>query len=311
MPEQIPSTQPAALTPSASHIAVSAPTITAEASNFRGTAGINLHETRWYPVGEPRGCLVIVHGLKDYGARYGDLASTLAAGGIVTHATDLRGHGKSEGDRVWVNAFEDYLADLELSVQRARDSYPGVPLFLFGHSMGATIAALFTITRKPNLAGLILSAGSLKPAATLTLAQLAKAMELSVLSPRRKTLELKDELFSRDKAVVMRMKLDPMIDGGAGPARTAAELIAARERLQPREGEITAPLLVLHGSADQICNIEGSRELVERAGSTDKNLIVYDGFYHDLLHDLDHEVVLADIVKWIEARAAPRIPLAA
>lgn len=293
------------------HLPLPPPAITAEGSLFPAAGGVRLFEARWRPAGEPRACLVLVHGLKDYGGRYGELASALAAHGVVTHATDLRGHGKSEGERVWVDSFEEYLADLDLSVQRARDTYPEKPIFLFGHSMGGTIVTLFAITRKPNLQGLITSAGSLKPGAGLTLAKVLEAKERSFLSPKAKTLELNDALFSRDPKVVAGMAKDPMIEDGAGPARTAAELIAARERLQPREGEIRAPLLVLHGTADAVCNPDGSRELVQRAGSVDKTLIMYDGFYHDLLHDTDHAVVLADIVKWIDARAAPRIALAA
>jgi len=302
-------TPPVATAPAT--IPVALPQVTSEGTYFPAAGGVNLYETRWRPQGTPRACLVIAHGLKDYGERYGELATALAANGVVTHATDLRGHGRSEGDRVWVNAFEEYLADLDLSMQRARDTYPDRPIFLLGHSMGATIVTLFAITRKPNLQGLITSAGSLKPGSGLTLEKVLEARALSFLDPHSGTLYLDDSWFSRDPSVVAGMKADPMIHDGPGPARTAAELIGARERLQPREGEVRAPLLVLHGSADKVCNPDGSREFVERAGSVDKTLVIYDGFYHDLLHDLSRDVVVADIVKWIEARVAAKVPVAA
>jgi acylglycerol lipase len=313
VPETVPApTAPVPAGPSAAtHLPLSPPWITPEGSWFDAVGGLQLYEARWRPAGDPRACLVVVHGLKDHGARYGELASALAARGIVTLATDLRGHGKSGGDRVWVDSFDDYLADLDLSMQRARDTYPDRPIFLFGHSMGGTIATLFAITRKPNLQGLIISAGSLKPAASLTLPKVLEAKERSVFAPHVLTFALDDSLFSRDPAVVAGMATDPMIEDGAAPARTAAELIAARERLQPREGEVRAPLLVLHGSDDKVCNPDGSKEFVRRAGSQDRTLIVYDGFYHDLLHEPDHSGVLADIVNWIDARVAPRIATAA
>jgi acylglycerol lipase len=282
---------------------MAAPNIVSHGSSFPGTWGVQLFEARWKPKGKARACLVLVHGLKDYGARYGELASALAARGIATHATDLRGHGKSDGDRVWVRAFEDYLADLDISIERAREAYPGKPIFLFGHSMGGTIVTLYTITRKPDLQGLITSAGSLKPGAKLTPAKVREAKRLSRLAPRRRTMNLQDDLFSRDPAVVAGMATDRMMEDGAGPARTAAELIEARETLQPREGEVTAPLLVLHGSADKVCNPDGSREFVANASSKDKTLRIYKGFYHDLLHEPHHARVLSDIVGWVASRA--------
>lgn len=281
-----------------------APRISPNRRSFTGTAGVKLSEARWRPKGEARACLVLVHGLKDYGGRYGELASALAADGVATHATDLRGHGQSKGERVWVRSFNDYLADLDLSVKRARETYPGKPIFLFGHSMGGTIVTLYTITRRPDLQGLIISAGSLKPGAALTPDLVRKAKRLSKQFPRRRTLKLNDDLFSRDRAVVARMKTDPMMDDRDGPARTAGELIQARETLQPQEGAVTVPLLVLHGSGDQVCNPDGSRELVANASSTDKTLKMYDGFYHDLLHEPDHSEVLSDIVSWVAARPA-------
>ena len=283
--------------------AMMAPQVTTEESTFKGTGGVRLFEARWRPARPARACLVLVHGLKDYGARYAELATALAAVGIATHATDLRGHGRSGGERVWVNSFEEYLEDLDLSLERARATYPGKPIFLFGHSMGGTIVTLYTITRKPKLHGLITSAGSLKPGAGLTPAQARHAKALSLLTPHLATLKLNDELFSRDPKVVAGMATDRWMEDGPGPARTAGELIQARETLQPREGELTVPLLVLHGSADRVCNPDGSRELVDNASSKDKTLKIYNGFYHDLLHEPGHARVLDDVVGWINSRA--------
>jgi alpha-beta hydrolase superfamily lysophospholipase len=99
------------------------------------------------------------------------------------------------------------------------------------------------------------------------------------------------------------MRTDPMVDERPGPARTEGELIKAREALQRGEEGVLAPLLVLHGSADKVSNPEGSREFYAKAGSADKTLKIYDGFYHDLLHEPDRADVLADIVGWVDSRA--------
>ena len=63
---------------------------------------------------------------------------------------------------------------------------------------------------------------------------------------------------------------------------------------------ITLPLLVLHGSADRLADPEGSKSLYERAQSTDKTLKLYEGLYHEVMNEPEKEMVLGDIVAWME-----------
>src|SRR6478735_7665524 len=101
---------------------------------FEGKGGVKLLSQSWRPAGEPRAVLVVVHGLKDYSDRYAEFAAVLVQRGYAVHALDLRGHGDSEGARVWVDDFGDYLADLEVFLARVRTAEPGKKVFLFGHS---------------------------------------------------------------------------------------------------------------------------------------------------------------------------------
>ena len=116
----------------------------------------------WRPKGETKGTLIVVHGLKDYSDRYSELAFAAVARGYAVHAFDLRGHGDSQGDRVWVDRFGDYVSDLSQFVARVQKDEPGKPLLLLGHSIGGAIVTLYTETEKPKLAGLITSAAALE-----------------------------------------------------------------------------------------------------------------------------------------------------
>ncbi|HVY61070.1 MAG TPA: lysophospholipase [Planctomycetota bacterium] len=255
---------------------------------------------------EQAAALVVVHGLKDHSSRYADLAKALVARGFAVHAFDLRGHGRSGGDRVWVDDFSQYLDDLDVFLARVRAAEPGRPIFLMGHSMGGAIVALYAIEKQPAIAGLVLSAPAIR--LDVLAPTRASAHAASTLTPRLAIMSLDDDRFSRDAAVVKAMREDPLVYDDNGPARTAGELLNAISEIQDRMEELRAPLLILHGTADEITSPEGSRELARRAGSTDKTLDLYDGYYHDLLHEPapDRARVLADLTAWLVARTGKK-----
>ena len=113
---------------------------------------------------------------------------------------------------------------------------------------------------------------------------------------------LHNEIFSRDPQVVEAMNNDPLIKGESEPTQTAKVMIDAATRLHREFPLIKLPVLILHGTENKATNPSGSQFFYENAGSTDKTLKLYEGHYHDLLNDLDKEIVMADINDWIDAR---------
>ena len=273
-----------------------------ETGFFTGAGGLQIFEQSWHPAGAPRGVLIVVHGLLDHGSRYAAFAEELVGRGFAVYALDLRGHAHSEGGRVWVKHFDEYLEDLDVLLARVRAAEPGRPVFLFGHSMGGAIVTLFTVTRKPDVAGVVLSGAALGIDAPGV--QLFGLKVIAALAPHAGALKLKLKDFSRDPAVVAACEADPLVWHKATPARTAKELVKAVRRIEKSMEDVTVPLLVLHGTADAVTPPRGSKALFDRARSVDKALKLYGDFFHDLLHEPDHARVSADIAAWLEAHAA-------
>ncbi len=260
----------------------------------------------WRPATPPRAVVVVVHGLKDHSSRYAAFARGLVGKGFAVHAFDLRGHGRSGGRPVRVDTFADYTGDLDVFVRGVKEKNPGIPLFLYGHSMGGAVALTTLLDQAPPVDGLILSAAALKPGADVNPALIAVTAQLGRFLPDLPVLNLDDAAFTRDGAQMQQDAADVLIHRNPGPARTAAELLATMERNQQRFEKVSLPILVLHGTADRLTNPEGSKEFHARAASTDKTLKVYPDFFHDLLHEptAARATVVADVTAWLEAHLA-------
>jgi acylglycerol lipase len=271
---------------------------------FTGAGGVMLYSQQVAPSSiEPRAVLVIEHGLLDHGDRYLFFAQDLARRGILVAMADLRGHGRSAGNRVTIGDFEDYVRDLDTFVTRVRALAPDKPLFVLGHSMGGAIATLWAITRQPRIAGLILSAPALQLDAPPV--QVALIRTIASVDPDAAMFGLDESAFSHDPDVVRDMRADRLVYHRAAAIGTAAQIAAALHRIWAGVDRLKVPLLVLHGTADKVTAPSGSRDLVEQAtSSADRTLKLYDGAYHDLLHDRDAVAVAADINDWMDARAA-------
>lgn len=269
--------------------------MTNETAFFKTPGGLKLFEQRWLPAGRPRGVLAIVHGYAEHSGRYQWTAAGLTARGYAVEALDLRGHGRSEGERVFVNTFEEYLDDVERFLDRVRSRHPGVPLFLLGHSMGGGIVTSFVIARKPALAGVLLSGSAL----------LTPRPAPDPSAPPRPPGPLPATAISRDPAVVAAYENDPLVYRGAPRTDRASAWDDAFRLVQTGMESIDLPILIMHGTADLLTPAEGSRRLFERVSSKDKSLKLYEGLYHEILNEPEKEQVIADILAWLDARTTP------
>lgn len=271
---------------------------------FDGLGNTRLFRQRWLSSGDIKAVVIIVHGLFEHSGRYAWFAEQLAAHGFAVCAFDQRGHGKSEGLRGYVNRFTDFQHDLDVFCKATCMEFPGKQVFLFGHSVGGTIVTGYAVDHQDRLTGLIFSAATTVPGTSITRLSVAAARVLSAIIPKMGITDFDASAISRDKSVVEAYVSDPLVYCGKIRARLGAELINAIEKSLPaRMPSIKLPALIMHGSEDRLSNIQGSRFLYDSIGSRDKDIKYYDGFHHEILNEPGREMILADILTWLDSHA--------
>lgn len=265
--------------------------------------GLDLFTQSWTPEGNTRAHLLIVHGYAEYSSRYRHVAEFFNGEGIAVHTFDLRGHGKSGGKTGYVERFELYLKDLTAVLDRLKVRAKKQPVFLFGHSMGGAIVALYVITRQPKkLNGVLLSGAALKVSEDISPLLQRVSGVVGEWLPKVKTVKLDSKAVSRDPAVVEAYENDPLVNTDPVYARTGAELIRASKRIYANMEKFKLPVLIMHGTADRLTDMEGSKELERRAGTEDKRLELYNELYHELVNEPEQKQVMGDMLEWMEAR---------
>ena len=265
---------------------------------FDSVGGLKIFLRSWRPDGKPRAIVVICHGVNSHGGQYTWVAEQFVKSGFVVYALDLRGRGKSEGERFYVENVAEYVSDVAGMVKIAKSQDAGLPVFLLGHSAGGVVSGVYTLDNQKELAGFICESFAFQvPAPGFALAAIKG---LSHIAPRLPVLKLKNEDFSRDPKAVEKLNSDPLIAHEVQPAVTVAALLRADERLRQEFPLMTLPVLIMHGTDDHATVCHGSEFFFETVGSKDKTLKLYEGHYHDLLNDIGKEEVFADIKAWID-----------
>ncbi len=270
---------------------------------FKGVRDTRIYSQSWLPEGEPKAILLIVHGLAEHSGRYMNVVNHFVSLGYAVHGFDHLGHGKSDGTRVYVERFEDYTDTLNIYFNRIRSDKP---VFLVGHSMGGLIGAVYLLHHQTELTGAVLSGPAVKVPDKITPTLLFAGKMLSALMPKFGLLGLEAEGVCRDPAVVRAYISDPLVHRGKATARLAAEMLKAMQVVGAQANTITLPIMIVQGSADRLVDPAGARMLYDTVSSADKEIRIYEGFYHEVFNEPEHEKVLRDVERWIEAHLDTR-----
>ena len=268
--------------------------------NLKGSSGLKLHIRSWPATGNARAVVVMCHGVNSHGGQYLWSGEQFAKAGFAAYALDLRGRGKSEGERLYVDTVAEYVDDVAATIELAKSRNPGLPVFLLGHSAGGVVSATYTLDNQKELAGFICESFAFQVYAPGF--ALAAIKGLSHIAPRLPVLKLPLEAFTRDSAALAALKADPLIANENQPAATVAALVRADERLMEEFPNIRIPVFIMHGTADKATVPAGSQVFFDTVGAKDKTLKLYKDHFHDLLNDTGKELVMADIVAWIDKR---------
>jgi alpha-beta hydrolase superfamily lysophospholipase len=167
--------------------------------------------------------------------------------------------------------------------------------------MGGLISALYLLDHQAEFTGAVLSGPAVKTAGKVSPAVAFAGKVVSVVLPKFGVMALEADGVSRDPAVVQAYRNDPLVYTGKMTARWGAESLKAMRRIIAEAGRITLPILILQGSADKVIDPDGAKILYAAISSSDKTIKIYDGFYHEVFNEPEHDQVLRDVETWLEA----------
>ncbi|HVQ49541.1 MAG TPA: lysophospholipase [Mycobacterium sp.] len=270
--------------------------------SFDGVGGVRIVYDVWTPDTDPRGVVVLAHGLGEHARRYDHVAQRFGESGLITYALDHRGHGRSGGKRVYLRDISEYTDDFHTLVGIAAGDHPGLKLVVLGHSMGGAIVFTYGVEHPDDYTAMVLSGPVVATQDAVSPVKMFVAKMLGKIAPGLPVEELPADAVSRDPEVVAAYIADPLVHHGKIPAGIARAFLGIAETMPQRAGALTAPLLVVHGEQDKLVPADGSRHLVECVGSTDVHLKVYPELYHEVFNEPERAVVLDDVASWIEVR---------
>ncbi len=268
-------------------------------TQWQACDGTQMHAVRWTPDSEPKMVVFLIHGLGEHSGRYASMAQYYACFGIEVGSFDLRGHGKSDGQRGHCDDFQQLIRDIDRFLNQGSSIDIAKPRFIYGHSLGATLAIKYALSHPGKYNGVILSAPMLKPAFELPKWKMVLGRAMQSLWP---TLSLSNEVdinaLSRDKAVLIKNQEDPLIHDRIS-VKLGMQVLEAGEQLLEEASLVDFPLLMMHGDADDLTCHKASRAFSECAGEQ-STLKIWDGFYHELHHEPEKKDVYNYCIDWMK-----------
>jgi alpha-beta hydrolase superfamily lysophospholipase len=254
----------------------------------------------WRPDGLVRGVIVIAHGMGEHSGRYAGLAEFFAAKGFATLANDHHGHGKTTGKKGHVRSFGLFHDELDAMTEEARRRCPDVPLVLWGHSLGGSIALTYVIQRRPTaFRAVVATSSAIKLAfepAKLLVAIGKLTRKIAPGFTQHNQLNAAD--LSHDPEVVRDYKEDPLVHAYVS-SELGLSTLENGEALYSFTGDFGLPLLLMHGTEDRITSFRGS-EMFARQAKGDISYKPWEGLFHETHNEPQREEVLQFAADWLE-----------
>jgi acylglycerol lipase len=272
--------------------------------SWKSKDGLDLFGCAWEPGGrKPKAVICHVHGLGEHSGRYVHVAQAFTKAGYAMLSFDLRGHGRSGGARGHIPSFDAFMDDIDLLFEQARSRYPGLPMLLYGHSLGGILVLNYGLRRKPGVKGVIATGSGLHTALEQQPIKMVLAKVLGALIPTRvMSSGLDAKMLSRDPSIVERYVNDPLVHDKV-TLGFGRNMIGATRYALDRAAGFALPLLLIHGKEDKIAfpssSIEFAAPLKEKC-----TLMLWDGLYHEVHNEPEKAEVLDAMTIWMDARLA-------
>ena len=266
---------------------------------WKNPSGISIFAQGWLPNESPKAIIILIHGLGEHSSRYEHVAEYFTAKGIGILANDRSGHGKSANKRGHVNKYEEVYDDITKLVQEAKTKYPNIPLILYGHSMGGGIVLDYLLHQNTSMFKAIIATSPLlrpafqPPAFLLFLGKMLR----SIFPGFTQDNQLDVNNISRDKNAVAKYQKDGLVHSKV-TSEMAIGMLNSGENSLATVGKINKPLLLTHGTADELTSHKATQEFANKAQG-DVTIKLWDGFYHELHNEPEKIQVLDYIYNWI------------
>lgn len=268
--------------------------------SFTGKDGLNIFTANQLPTGDPKAIVLVVHGYGEHCGRYTHVIEALAHAGFAAYALDHCGHGQSEGLRAYFDSFDQPITHLKEYMDRVKAKHAGKKLFVLGHSMGSLISLAFTLRYQKEIAGLVISGTPVNADANVSPLLVRVGYVLNRIAPRAPLMKMVGlETLSTDPQVAIDFAADPLTYKNNMRVGMGVQMNDTAKNVREHLPELKLPMFILHGEQDKLVNPSGSHLTYERAGSKDKTLKIYPGMYHEIMNERDREVVIGDIVGWL------------
>lgn len=255
------------------------------------------------PNQDAKAIVCLVHGLGEHSQRYQPMAQFLSDHSYRMLAYDLRGHGKSGGQRGYIPSYDALLDDIAIVLLETVQRYPGKPVFLYGHSLGGGLVINYALRRRPKLAGVIATGPALRlgfepPAVKVVLGKLMN----QIYPAFSQASGLDVQALARDPEVVRRYQNDPLVHDKVS-ARLFMGFYQAGLWAIKHADEFPLPLLLMHGSLDRLTSPQASQDFAARVGDQ-CTLKIWDGFYHEIHNEPEQAQVFQYLLGWMETKFA-------
>jgi alpha-beta hydrolase superfamily lysophospholipase len=265
---------------------------------WKSRDGLELAARGWKPE-NPKAVVVLVHGLGEHSNRYQHVAEAFTKAGYALQAFDLRGHGQSAGQRGHTPRYDNLMDDITDFITDAQKRFPGLPVFLYGHSMGGNQVINYALRSPQALKGVIATGPWLKlaidpPAALVLLAKL-----LNNIVPNFSLASgLSQNALSRDPQVISKYAADPLVHDKIS-VRLYTSMFGSGFWASEHAAELKIPMLLMHGSADKLTSALASQEFSRNVGKA-VTLRIWEGFYHEIHNEPEKADVIQTMVNWLD-----------
>ncbi len=267
--------------------------------NFTGVRNSSIYYQAWLPEGEEKAIIMIVHGVGEYCGRYANVVNHFVPLGYAVYGLDHIGHGKSSGEREYIRRFEDFTEPVKTYFEMIDDRYPGKPVFIYGHSLGALISLFHLLDHQASYKGAIISAPPVKIPDNISPLTITLGKILSTVAPMAGILALDTAGLSHDPEVVKSYNNDPLVFHGKITACISAGMLRAMIRVNEEAAKISLPIFILQGGGDKIVDPAGATQLYEKVGSNKKILKIYEDLFHEVHNEPERLTMFNDLNTWI------------